>query len=605
LSRPNIDFLQNKVFSMKRTLSLFALFFYFLTSGQPKLAYNRGFEMAKGDSSFICWSVENMMGNYKFSHENRIVHGGRYAMLVSSDEAIRAANDLDVGSFAVTIPTKILKGRKKVKLDAWVKTQDHSTRAAIWFDQWSARGPLSQNSKVTDTVKTIMGWQHIQMEKTLDSAATGTYFGGWLNGKGKAFFDDFRLSIDGEPVKDTATSLALFTSSEQAWLNKNAVPLISVDSTIINKDLDSLSKWIGDASIVGIGEPTHGTSEVSRLRLRIFKYLVEQKGFNTYMIEDILPEMGLMNDYILDGRDTALNLLKKYFFGINNNEEMLSLVQWMRRYNMNHEKKIQFRGMDMQSPRIARVNIARFAKQYDTTLEKLSNTFDEVFTQQNANKDTATNSILKDSLKNYSKLIREHIDKNTSWYNTKATKDTVNWLRLNARVLEQYYLPYTPPLRDNYMAKNIYEYCLQYPDAKILIQAHNGHVGRSWGLGNHLNEYFGKNYFPIAFATAEGTYVARVNIEKKEYHIYDLQKPYAGTSEFFLQKANKPNYFLPLRSGTENPASAWLSDYRSFRQIGSVVMTEQFGQFILHSNFDALIFMKKTTHSDSFLLKKQ
>jgi erythromycin esterase len=591
---------------MKKIFSMVSLFFCLLASGQPQLAYNKSFEITKGNNSFICWSIGDMMGKYSFSQEIKDVHSGKYALGISSEKAIRMTNDLDVGYFSATVPNELLKGRKKVKLDAWIKTDSHSTRAAIWFDQFSLKGPLSQTSSVTDTVKTLKGWQHIQMEKTLDSAATATYFGGWLNGKGKALFDDFTLLIDGEPVKDIAPSLAQFSRTELAWLNKNAVPLASIDSANKNNDLDSLSKWIGDARIIGIGEPTHGTSEVARIRLRVFKYLVEKKGFNTYMVEDNLPEVGLMNDYVLYGRDTAFNILKKYFFGGNPNEEMLGIVKWMRNYNVGHEKKIQFRGMDMQSPRIARLNIARFANKYDTTLNTLTNLFEQVFTRQSANKDTTKNLILKDSLKNYSRLIREHIEKNKTWYNSKISKDTVNWLTLNTAVLEQYYWAYTFFLRDSCMAKNVYDYCQQYPDAKILIHAHNVHISRYPRLlGNHLDNYFGKNYYPIAFATAEGTYTARVDVVRKEYKTYDLDRPYVGTSEYFLQKANEPNYFLSLKDDTANKASAWLTKELDFRAIGAAFLNVQFAPAILRRNYDAIIFVKKTTNWHSYIVKKE
>ena len=46
------------------------------------------------------------------------------------------------------------------------------------------------------------------------------------------------------------------------------------------KDLDLLGVNFNNFKIIGLGEGTHGTSEFTQMRHRIFKYLVQKHNFN-------------------------------------------------------------------------------------------------------------------------------------------------------------------------------------------------------------------------------------------------------------------------------------------------------------------------------------
>jgi len=52
------------------------------------------------------------------------------------------------------------------------------------------------------------------------------------------------------------------------------------------EDIKKIADAIGDSKIVGVGEPTHGTSEAFRLKANLFEYLVEKKGFTCFALED-------------------------------------------------------------------------------------------------------------------------------------------------------------------------------------------------------------------------------------------------------------------------------------------------------------------------------
>ena len=68
-----------------------------------------------------------------------------------------------------------------------------------------------------------------------------------------------------------------------AWARDAAIPLSipRIDQNF--DDLGFLGDVVGDARIVAIGENAHYLHEWNRIRARIFKYLVQAHGFNTFV----------------------------------------------------------------------------------------------------------------------------------------------------------------------------------------------------------------------------------------------------------------------------------------------------------------------------------
>jgi erythromycin esterase len=575
---------------------------------QPRLAYNGGFEALKAKDTFRYWQTHTTKGEYAFTLDSVTKRTGRYALRLEGQRAERTASpQTEGGFFSVEIPVELLAGKKKATLEAWVRTDGPRSLAGVWLNQFGSGNP-NMNASFTDTTKTVGGWQRLQLEATLAPNAQQTFFGGSLNGPGQVRFDDFTLSFDGEPVTDAATPGRSPSPAEIAWLNQAAVPLLGVDPQKDTRDLDALSQWMGNARVVAVGEPTHGTGEVFRLRLRLLQYLVEKKGFNTLMLEDNLAEVGLMNRYVLTGSDTALRVLRRHLFPVWQNEEMLALIEWMRQYNRTHGPKLQFRGMDMQSAQQTQ-HIVSFARQYDPQLLGYTDSLARLADQLTQKIDKAARPLVRDSLSGLANRLKNYVEGQREAYRNQVPPDSINWLLLNAAVLTQHYpgggREITFEYRDSCMAANIIGYCRQYPEAKLLMWAHNSHVSRAEGwVGDWLNQHFGRQYYPVAFATANGTYTARADRPSRDWNAYPLAEPYVGTAEYYLQSARWANYLLPLQGPRLPPQAAWTGTEQDFRSIGFLNQTDQFEKVNLRNEFEAVIFMRQTTHSKSFLLKK-
>ena len=114
--------------------------------------------------------------------------------------------------------------------------------------------------------------------------------------------------------------------------------------------MHGLRALVGQARVVALGEATHGTREFFQLKHRMLEFLVEEMGFRVFAIEANWPECLAINDYVLHGEGDPEEALAGIYFWTWNTEEVLELIEWMRRYNADpaHEQKLKFYGVDMQ-----------------------------------------------------------------------------------------------------------------------------------------------------------------------------------------------------------------------------------------------------------------
>ncbi|WP_433258443.1 erythromycin esterase family protein [Streptosporangium sp. CA-135522] len=94
-------------------------------------------------------------------------------------------------------------------------------------------------------------------------------------------------------------------------LEQAAHPLRSTEPGRNTADLRALGVMIGDAKVVGLGEATHGSHEFFTMKGRVFRYLVEEKGFTTFALE-LSWSAGLqIDDYLQTGRGDTRKIAKE------------------------------------------------------------------------------------------------------------------------------------------------------------------------------------------------------------------------------------------------------------------------------------------------------
>ncbi len=538
--------------------------------------------------------------------DSTVFFSGAHSLLIEKDSV------MDIGVSEYVIPVDF-KG-KEVVLQGYIRTENvQQGYAGLWmridgsgqFDNMYGRG----STGTTD-------WKLYTIKLKLDENADAIHLGGLLSGTGKMWMDKLMLTVDGNDaalVPKLDPSAYSLPAASQQWLKANAIPLTSVDAGQGTQDLQPLKKIIGDARIVSLGECTHGTSEIFRMKHRMLEFLATEMGFTIFSIEANMPETYAVNDYVLRGIGDPHRMLDTMYFWTWNTQEVMDMMVWMRQYNLKHpDKMLQFTGFDMQNYKGAAQHLQRFAQQYAPDMQPLADTLTGFC--KSLMKLGYERSTKKDLQPLYSMVedIRKYIRKHKAELLGKMQPPDLEWTLQNITVIEQFgdlmcAGRTSNQVRDRSMADNVKWIMDHNPGAKMVVWAHNGHVNRTlFSMGSYLDRMYGKEIVVFGFGAAEGTYTAVVK-GKGVTSNNVLEAPARRSLEGYGRDAGLRDFVLDVRKQTlTDPAARWLLGKVRLRNLGAVAMdgSMQFETAILPDRYDAIICLDKTRASACFKTRK-
>ncbi|PCI99379.1 MAG: hypothetical protein COB15_04140 [Flavobacteriales bacterium] len=394
------------------------------------------------------------------------------------------------------------------------------------------------------------------------------------------------------------------------------VNLTSINPNADDNDLQQLDPYFENVKVIAIGESTHGTSEFSVMRHRMFKYLVKHHGFNTFFLEADYANCLRTNAYIHGEKDNITNVVNEISLWPWMTEEMVDLVNWMRTYNAkNLNNQLNFIGVDMQ--------------QYVETVKKIDNILQK-------NKLPITDSVIfqsmldtnfflitkKEDLEIYKTVWEEKKAIDISQFNKGDKRVYSLLLRHLTQILgEKYGWEKYQDNRDYRMAENILYHLDQDTIAKGFFWAHNGHIchimpkkKRSGTAGGHLKKELENLYFSIGLDFDEGSFNAfypdtkstRI-MEGKAYTLgaVTVGKSPTGSVASTFRHINTPTFveYQSLLNKNKyikmNDIGAAYYPTKTTKQ-KSIAHNQMFGG----NGFDALILIKKSTPTHLLKNKK-
>ena len=358
-------------------------------------------------------------------------------------------------------------------------------------------------------------------------------------------------------------------SAITSWLSAHAIRFDTTNPTANLNDLAPLKSMIGDARIIALGEATHGTHEFFQMKHRLLEFLVEEKGFNTFAIEANWPEANLIDDYIHTGQGDPSALLKGLYFWTWDTQEVLDMIQWMRAYNENpdHPSKISFFGFDMQYDQMARTNVVHYVQQADPQAAG-----------QLVENYACYPQLSPDCLQKFQDVY-DWLDQHRAALIAQSAPVKFDLALHSARIVIQSVDLAAHPsdffLRDQYMAENI-KWILDQagPAAKIVLWAHNAHVGIGWegtsrSMGRYLREQYGTQIVVFGFLFDQGSFNA-YGKGKNYPQAFQVGPLPADSVEYYFHAVGLPRFFLDLRSvESGTPAGDWLLSPHPFRLIAA------------------------------------
>lgn len=424
--------------------------------------------------------------------------------------------------------------------------------------------------------------------------------------------------------------------------NINTIPLLELKNN--HGTFSFLNKTkIRDAEIIGLGEATYGTREFFELKNGLFQFLVNHHDVKLFGIEANFAACYDINKYILTGRGNAKEALSKNGYWVWQSQEVLELIEWMKNYNTNQssDQKIQFYGYDMQDATSAIVWLENYLSNHLPEFDKsiLPDKFDSSSDKLRKLKQKEIESMVKINLVKTSDLktlLNKHethlINIDTTEY--QFAKQAAEIILQKLLLISENDFNKAYSFRDSSMAHNIKWIRENNQNHKIVLWAHNGHIGRgsfsddfktgNW-MGTHLTTIYGGKYYNIGFSFNEGGFVSQSppstnliylmasfvkSIFKDEpwkiLNNYVKPHPRSYLTHTF-SKLNAPCFFLEFKALSEHKAVVdFINHEFEHFEAGAVYINEKSALWTtnLYQLFDAVIYVDKATPANNFFVGK-
>ncbi|GMR68526.1 MULTISPECIES: erythromycin esterase family protein [Bacillus] len=395
------------------------------------------------------------------------------------------------------------------------------------------------------------------------------------------------------------------------WLEEHAKPLKTTNPTASLNDLKPLKDMVGSASIVGLGETTHGAHEVFTMKHRIVHYLVSEKGFTNLVLEEGWDRALKLDRYVLTGKGNPNQYLSPEF----KTKEIVDLINWIKEYNTDpkHKSKVRVIGMDIQSvSKNIYNNITEYVRRNNPKLlpsleEKIK---DLIPVTKDINIFSGLTKENKEKYISDAKQINALLEQNKNTLNGNSKEFA--WIKQTARIIEQFTTMAAsfPDNPSEFFLKHdiaMYENVKWTEEhlGKTIVWAHNGHVSKTNMIpfiypkvaGQHLAEHYRKRYVSIGTSVFEGQYnVYNSNREFGPYGILKSDDP--NSYNYTFGQVKNDQFLLDLRK--ENGiTNTWLNEKHP---IFSGITTEgpdipKTVDISLGKSFDILVQIQKVSPS--------
>jgi len=391
---------------------------------------------------------------------------------------------------------------------------------------------------------------------------------------------------------------------EIGWLKTNCIKIKTVQAESGFEDLQPLKKLIGNARIVALGENTHGTSEVFKIKHRLIEFLASEMNFTILSIELGMPESYEVNEYVLYGKGDPKALLKKFSFWPFNNQEFLDLIEWMRKYNASGKGRVQFTGFDTQHFAGSFEIISKYADKNDKVLKSKIDSIAKIYEDlASKGKQIAESEDELQLFHHICESVLSYLSINKNSISRISCEKEIKWLLCNARIIVQSSNPvgFTDmAYRDKCMAENV-EWLLENNlNEKIILWGHIGHLRKElpW-LGGYLSKKFGINYYSIGTASNSGNYTAVNSNKLTPTNTLNASEP--GSFEFSFHKTGIPIFYFDFNQVTKSEQeSLWMTKALNYRGIGSDATEKQFSPVRISEWYNAIIYIDSTHASNCF-----
>lgn len=399
------------------------------------------------------------------------------------------------------------------------------------------------------------------------------------------------------------------------------------------REYDPIIEAAKNKQFVLIGEASHGTKEFYRGRSEITQRLIDEAGFDAVAVEADWPDAYTINRYVSNAHsnitaEAALGDFERFPTWMWRNVEVLHFIKWLYAYNHEYHlsnteetRPVGFYGLDLYSMSTSIHAVIEYLDKVDPMAAQrarlryscLDHFMDNPQAYGHATEFGLADSCEKEIISQLTELRHKAFD--YMKLNGFVAQDEYFCAEQNAKLVknaEEYYRsmfrgrPNSWNVRDQHMfetLENLAEHLSKRldRDAKIVVWAHNSHVGNAgatemskrgeFNIGQLVRHIYGDKALLVGFSTCQGTVTAASDwdapIERKR-----VRPPIPGSYEDVFHHVNHKQFLLNLQE--DNKAVDLLMEPRLQRAIGVIYRpeTERYSHYFhscLPEQFDFLL----------------
>lgn len=415
-----------------------------------------------------------------------------------------------------------------------------------------------------------------------------------------------------------------------ASLDQIGVSLDTTDPEAPLSDLHELGDILSDRSVIGLGEATHGTREFFRFKHRLIRFLVEEFDLRAIAFESNFAETLRINDYVLEGKGDPCVALDGIYFWTWYTEEVLALLEWLRRFNADRPRsdRVRFYGIDAQYTAGA---VAELERIVEAVSPSVVSEFEPLFREaDDAGRPAHMDDDAADRVEAASRLANElepylatHDDRIVDTVGAERMAVAEQCLRTISQTAERNRavvggdLTASMAVRDEAMADNV-DWIRRHESLdRIAVWAHNGHVNRlemrsrgktAPSMGAHLGERYGDGYYALGLEFGRGTFQA-LNGSKPdgEHSTTNLEEcalasPLPKTIGRAFRQLDSSALLIDVGTAREHPRLAeWCRSSHGIHSIGAIYFADEptyhVQRYELGAAFDGIVYVDETTRA--------
>lgn len=358
------------------------------------------------------------------------------------------------------------------------------------------------------------------------------------------------------------------------------------------REYDPIIEAARDKQVVLIGEASHGTKEFYRARAQITRRLIEELGFDAVAAEADWPDAYRINRYVRGQNHNgssadALADFERFPTWMWRNKEVLTFIKWLCAFNHEYQisnpkelKSIGFYGLDLYSMATSIHAVISYLEKVDPMAARRARVRYSCLDQFMDNPQaygyaTEFGHIESCEQEIISQLIElRHKAYDYMKINGFVAQEEFFCAQQNAKLVknaEEYYRamfrgrPNSWNLRDQHMFETLGDLGDHLSaglrrDAKIVVWAHNSHVGNAgatemskrgeFNIGQLARKFYGDKALLVGFSTCRGTVTAASDWDAPA-ECKKINEPWPGSYEEVFHHVNHKQFLLNLRENNE------------------------------------------------------